>query len=184
MQCSVHIPPLYTEARHVVCHRVLILKDGKCKSDQKKDNTEKQGLPKKIWKENSANVAVRQKHRLFYLFMHTEFPQMSVFFSPQRGVYSFRAQNSAECLSPVDPGVSRGRKCKSDGNFFWSFGETRSPQINMERDSANVAVRQRNIFLVYAYWVPQMSVFFSSTRVIQFSRSEQRWMSQSCWPWH
>ena len=27
---------------------------------------------------------------------------------PQCGLYSFRAQNKAECLSPVDPGISRG----------------------------------------------------------------------------
>ena len=36
-------------------------------------------------------------------------PQIYVWFCPpQCGLYSFRAQNKAELLSPVDPGISRG----------------------------------------------------------------------------
>ena len=39
--------------------------------------------------------------------MHAEFRRCLVL-SPQCGLYSFRAQNKVERLSPVDPAISRG----------------------------------------------------------------------------
>ena len=40
-------------------------------------------------------------------FMHTAF-YICLVLSASRGLYSFRAQDKAERLSPVDPGISRG----------------------------------------------------------------------------
>ena len=42
-----------------------------------------------------------------YCFMHAEFCRCLVL-SPQCGLYSFRAQNKVERLSPVDPAISSG----------------------------------------------------------------------------
>ena len=42
-----------------------------------------------------------------YCFMHTEFYRCLVL-SPSCGLHSSRAQDKAERLSPVDPGISRG----------------------------------------------------------------------------
>ena len=39
--------------------------------------------------------------------MHTAFYRCLIL-SPSRGLYSFRAQDKAERLSPVGPGISRG----------------------------------------------------------------------------
>ena len=39
--------------------------------------------------------------------MHTAFYSCLVL-SPSRGLYSFRAQDKTERLTPVDPGISRG----------------------------------------------------------------------------
>ena len=40
--------------------------------------------------------------------MDTEFHICLVLSPSKRVMYSFRAQNKAECVSPVDPGISRG----------------------------------------------------------------------------
>ena len=40
--------------------------------------------------------------------MHTKFHRCLVLSPSTRVIYSFRAQNKAERVSPVDPGISRG----------------------------------------------------------------------------